>query len=184
MTRFAIGVLWEARPAGQRSTEAPSLSTNSGRVSSSPQSWASSSSCVIRLDVARTRITVPRPPMEAQVLVGTDVVASTPDRFLLGNPSWRLAGGHLGTGAASPLPLRCRFRLGRTNGPVERWNLVVERHLSLPLGGRSWALIEQPDYSLGRCLGAGSIARHVEKPVWRIVPPVESVACTECLTQV
>ncbi len=151
-----------------------------------PRTFEAHASCrvgtLIRLDVAGTRITVPSPPMGAQVSFGIAVVASTPDRFLLGNPTWWLEGGHLGTGVANPLAFR--FRLGRSNGPAGLWILVVERHLSLPLAGRSSALIGQPDCTLERCLGAGSTARHVEKPVWRIVPPVETVAYSECLTQV
>ena len=134
------------------------------------------------LDMAGTRITVPSPPMGAQVSFGTDVVASTPDGFLLGNRTWSLDGGHLGTSATNPLAFR--FRFGRGNGPVELWDLVIERQLSLPLGGRSSALDGQPDYSLGRCLGAGATARHVEKPVWRIVPLIDAVEYSEGLTQV
>ena len=121
---------------------------------------------LIRLDVAGTRTTVPGPPMGARYSVGTDVVASTPNGFLLGNPTWRLVLGDLGTGATNPLLLR--FRFGRSNRYVKRRNLVIERHSSLPVVGRSMALASNPIVPLA--------ARHVEKPVSPIVPPKAFVA--------
>lgn len=142
------------RPAETRSRSTDSVRLDIQRNPALlPRTLATHPGCrvatLIRLNVAGTRITVPSPPMEAQFLVGTDVVASTPDGFLHGNPSWRRTGGHLGTSVANPLPLRCRFRLGRSNGLVERWILVVERHLSLPIGGRSSALIRHPHGTSG-----------------------------------
>jgi len=106
----------------------------------------------IRLHMTRTRSTVLSPPMATQLPVGTDVVTSTPNGFLLGNPFWGLAWGHLGTGATHPF--RVRFGLGRSNRPIEPWSLIVKRHLGTFRVGHSMALNGHRLYR-ERCLGAG-----------------------------
>jgi hypothetical protein len=107
---------------------------------------------LIRLDMARTRSTVLCPPMGTQLSIGSDVVASTPNGFLLGNPFWGLGWGHLGTGATHPFLVR--VRLGRSNRPVEPRNLIVKRHMSTSRVGHSMALNEHRLYP-GRSQGPG-----------------------------
>jgi len=69
---------------------------------------------------------------------------------------------HPGTKARSfQQPIR-RFRMGRSNRPVEPRIRIVERHLNLPLAGRSSALIGQPGYTTGTVYGSWNLPPGLE----------------------
>lgn len=134
---------------------------------------------LIRLDVTWTCITVLGPPMGTQTSVRAEVVASTPDGFLLGNPTWRPTGGHLGTRKTNTLRLRCRFRFRRSDNSANRRIQVVERHVNLPVAGRSWALNEPTNCTGEMPWNLGSTARRIEISIWQIAPLLSQSHATD-----